>query len=75
MYNLKEVAHDTNIVYKTMIGYAEQKGSTVYVYSQTGVYLWSKYGTLIGYTSDTVSIKQGSMTYVYDERGVFKFAR
>ena len=58
-----------------MIGYAAQKGSTVYVYSQTGVYLWSKYGTLVGYTSNTVSIKQGSMTYIYGERGEIKFTR
>ena len=58
-----------------MIGYVEQKGSDVYVYSQNGGFLWNRTGTLVGYTSNTVTIKHGSTTYVCGERGEVKFTR
>lgn len=48
-----------------MIGFVEQKDLTVYVYSLDGDYLWSKVGTLLGYTSSIVIIKHGSITYTY----------
>lgn len=58
-----------------MIGYAEQKGSNVYVYNQNGGFLWNRTGTLVGYTSNTVTIKYGSTTYVCGEHGELKFNR
>ena len=48
-----------------MIGYAEQKGFTVYVYGPNGGYIWHRVGTLLGYTINTVTIKHGSTTYIY----------
>lgn len=47
-----------------MIGYAEQKGSTVYVYGPSGGYIWNRVGTLLGHTTNTVTIKHGSITYI-----------
>lgn len=58
-----------------MIGYAEQKGSNVYVYNTNGGFMWNRVGTLSSYTSTTVVIKQGSTTYVWGERGEIKFTR
>ena len=58
-----------------MIGYAEQKGSNVYVYNTNGAFIWNRMGTLVGYTSTTVTIKHGSVTYVLGERGEIKFTR
>lgn len=58
-----------------MIGYAEQKGGTVYVYSPSGGYIWHRVGTLVGYTSNTVTIKQGSTIYICGERGEIKHTR
>lgn len=51
-----------------MIGYAEQKGSNVFVYNTNGGFLWNRTGTLMGYTSSTVTIKQGSTIMVCGER-------
>lgn len=47
-----------------MIGYAEQKGSTVYVYGPNGGYIRSRVGILLGYTTNTVTINHGSITYI-----------
>lgn len=58
-----------------MIGMAEQNGSVVYVYDTNGMLLWSKSGTLHGYTSTTVTIKQESIMYVFGEQGEVKFFR
>ena len=52
-----------------MIGSAKQQGTNVYVYSETGGIMFNKTGTLIGYTSNTVTVKQGGTTYVYSEHG------
>lgn len=58
-----------------MIGYAEQKGSTVCVYNANGNCLWNRTGTLLGFTSTTVAIKFGSSTYVCGEHGEIKFTK
>ena len=73
-YNI-EVAHDTNLVYKSMIGYAEQKGDNVYVYNTKGGFMWNRYGTLVSYTANTVTIKHGSTIYICGEHGEVKFTR
>ena len=54
---------------------AKQQGPNVYVYSETGSFMFNKAGTLIGYTSTTVTVKQGGTTYVYGEHGEFKFSK
>ncbi len=58
-----------------MIAYAEQAGSNVYVRDANGGILWTRTGTLIGYTSNTVTIKQGSTTFICGEKGEIKFTR
>lgn len=58
-----------------MIGYAEQRGSSVYVYGTNGQLLWQNNGELQSYTSSTVVIRRGGGTYVYGERGELKFTR
>jgi hypothetical protein len=58
-----------------MIGYAEQKGFTVYVYGPNGGYIWHRVGTLLGYTINTVTIKHGSTTYICGEHGKVKATR
>ena len=47
----------------------------VYVYNETGGFMFSKTGTLIGFTSNTVTVQYGNITYVYGERGEFKFSK
>ena len=56
-----------------MIGMAKQQGTNVYVYSETGSFMFNKTGNLVGYTSNTVTVKQGGTTYVYGEHGEIKF--
>lgn len=58
-----------------MIGYAEQKGDNVYAYNTNGGFMWNRYGTLVGYTANTVTIKHGSVTYICGERGEVKFTK
>jgi len=58
-----------------MIGMAKQQGSNVMVYSETGSFLFNKTGDLVGYTSNTVTVKQGGTTYVYGEHGEIKFIK
>ena len=38
-----------------MIGMAKQQGTNVYVYSETGGFMFNKTGNLVGYTSNTVT--------------------
>ena len=57
------------------IASAVQKGNNVYVYNEKNSLLFSRDGTLVGYTSTTVSIKRGNTTYTYDERNSLKFSR
>jgi len=58
-----------------MISSAIQKGSTVYVYGQTGNLLFTRNGTLMGFTSTSVSIKMGSTVYVISDKGAVMFTR
>lgn len=48
---------------------------SVYVYNENGSFMFSKVGTLIGFTSNTVTVQYGNITYVYGERGEFKFSK
>ena len=47
-----------------MIASAIQRGSSVYVYDERGKNLYTRSGTLIGFTSTTVTIKRGNTNYV-----------
>lgn len=58
-----------------MIGMAKQQGTNVYVYSETGGFMFNKTGNLVGYTSNTVTVKQGGTIYVYGEHGEIKFTK
>ena len=44
------------------------------VYSETGSFMFNKTGNLVGYTSNSVTVKQGGTTYVYGEHGEVKSA-
>ena len=57
------------------IGMAQQEDGFVRVYNENGSYLFSIGGELVGYTSSTVSIKDGSFIRVYDSTGSYKFSR
>lgn len=57
------------------IAFCRQNGSQVYVYNEKNALLFTKIGTLVGYTSATVSVKRGMRTYVYDALGSLKFSR
>ncbi len=58
-----------------MIGFAEQRGSTVYVYDPNGGLMWTNCGEFQNCTASTVVIRRGNTTYVYGERGELKFTR
>ena len=58
-----------------MIGMAKQQGTNVMVYSETGSFMFNKTGDLVGYTSSTVTVKQGGTTYIYGEHGEIKSTR
>lgn len=58
-----------------MIGYAEQRGDTVFVYNEHGTVLCMPSGKLVGYTSSTVSVRIGIATFVLDEHGNTKFIK
>ena len=58
-----------------MISSAIQKGNTVYVYSNSGNVLFTRNGTLMGFTSKSVSIKIGNTVYVFSEKGAVMFTR
>jgi predicted nucleic acid-binding protein len=51
------------------IALALQRNSAVYAYDAKGSVLFYKYGVLLGYTQDTVSVKQRATIYVYDATG------
>jgi len=54
---------------------AKQQGTNVCVYSETGSFMFNNTGNLVGYTSNTVTVKQGGTTYVYGEHGEIKFTK
>lgn len=60
-----------------MIASAKQNGSTVYVYDEKGHTLFTKSGTLMGFTSSSVTIKSSSSSslYTYDEKGHILFTK
>lgn len=58
-----------------MITTAKQNGSTVYVYNEKGSLLFSKSGTLVGFTGSSVTIRSGSTDYTYDEKGSLMFSK
>lgn len=60
-----------------MIASAKQNGSSVYVYDEKGHILFTKTGTLMGFTSTSVTIKSssGSTLYTYDEKGHILFTK
>lgn len=56
-----------------MIANAVQRGSSVYLYDETGqdlpVSIFTRGGRLVGFTASTVSIQNGTLIYTYDDRG------
>ena len=58
-----------------MIGSAQQKGSTIYVYDESGRILCTKSGELVGFTSSTFTVRQSHTLYTYDEKGHIKFTK
>jgi len=56
------------------IGTAAQKSvNTVEVYDEDGRYKFRLEGTLMGFTSSTVTVKKGSSNETYDNEGRYKF--
>ncbi|MBP5237615.1 MAG: hypothetical protein ILO64_01405 [Clostridia bacterium] len=51
-----------------MIMSAIQKGNYVYVYNEKNLQIGCRNGTLVGYTSSSVSVKQGAYVYTYNEK-------
>ena len=52
-----------------MIGSCAQRGNYVEVYDESGHRLFMQYGTLVGYTGNTVSVKRDNYIETYDEQG------
>jgi len=63
------------IAQERMIATAKQESSQVKVYDEKGNFMFSRSGELVGYTSTTVTIKDGSQNKTYDNKGNFKFSR
>lgn len=57
------------------IAMAVQKGANVYVYNEQNLPLFYKQGTLIGFTSTTVTIKRGAYIECYNNKGSKLFQR
>ena len=58
-----------------MIGHVEQQGNNVLVFNTNGAFMWNRFGTLMGYTSDTVTIKHGSNTLICGVHGEVMFTK
>ncbi len=58
-----------------MIGSAQQKGSTVYVYDERGYTICTKFGELVGFTASTFTVRNGSTLYTYNEKGMTQFTK
>ncbi len=52
-----------------MIVVAIEKGDGVYVYGERNQLLFCQMGELVGFTSNSVSIKRGSLIHTYDAHG------
>ena len=57
------------------IGMAKQNGSYVEVYDESGSYLFSRTGELVGFTLNTVAIKEGNSVCVYGSDASYKYSR
>jgi hypothetical protein len=59
-----------------MIVAAKQINKKVWVYNEKGNILFNRYGELMGYTSNTISIKNDTgVIIVYDDKGNILFRR
>jgi len=58
-----------------MIAAVRQVGNQVRVYNEKGLTLFMKCGELVGYTSDTVSIKLNSTVWTYSATGRVLFGK
>ena len=58
-----------------MIASAKQSGNSVRVYNEKGTQIFSKTGTLVGFTSSTASIKVGTRVVTYNEKGTQLFSK
>ena len=58
-----------------MIALAKQHSAWVRVFDEHNHQLFDRPGELVGYTSDTVSIRQGNYIRVVDEKNHIKFTR
>lgn len=61
-----------------MIGMVKQDSPTqIKVYDERGVFIFNREGILVGYTQDTLAIKdvQSDTIRVYDSKGTFKYNR
>ena len=57
------------------IAMAQETGNNVRVYDENNRILFTIHGELHGYTSNTVTIKQGNILRMYDEKGCIKGTR
>ena len=53
---------------KSVITQCVQKGNTAYAYHNNSV-LFSRIGTLVGYTATSMSVKNGNTVYTYNNKG------
>ena len=59
-----------------MIAYAKQNGNSVSVYNIKGQIMFKKYGSLVGYTNETVSVKTTSnIIWTYNSAGIQKICQ
>lgn len=58
-----------------MIAAVRQVGNQVRVYNERGLVLFMKCGELVGYTSETVSIKYNHTVWCYDSSGRCLFGK
>ena len=58
-----------------MIAAVQQVGNNVRVLNEQGLTLFMKCGELVGYTSQTISIKLNSTVWTYDSSGRCLFGR
>lgn len=58
-----------------MIAAVKQSGNNVWAYNEKGFVLFNKCGLLVGYTSETVSVKLNSIVWTYDSSGRCLFGK
>ena len=63
------------VAQERMFATAKQESSQINVYDEKGNFMFSRSGELVGYTSTTVTIKEGPQNKTYDSKGNFKFSR